>query len=107
MATTNDRPQGPSTDARPAVREAVAPAAPADHAAPAASPPAAPPQPPEVKRSHRWRKWLLLAVAVAGLAAGGYYLAPTVETMLNTVSTDDAYVNGHVTLVAPRVGGQV
>ncbi len=30
-----------------------------------------------------------------------------VETMLNTVSTDDAYVNGHVTFVAPRVAGQV
>jgi membrane fusion protein (multidrug efflux system) len=27
--------------------------------------------------------------------------------MLNTVSTDDAYVNGHVTMVAPRVSGQV
>jgi membrane fusion protein (multidrug efflux system) len=27
--------------------------------------------------------------------------------MLNTVSTDDAYVNGHVTFVAPRVAGQV
>ena len=27
--------------------------------------------------------------------------------MLNTVSTDDAYVNGHVTFVAPRVVGQV
>jgi membrane fusion protein (multidrug efflux system) len=27
--------------------------------------------------------------------------------MLNTVSTDDAYVNGHVTFVAPRVRGQV
>ncbi len=26
---------------------------------------------------------------------------------LRTVSTDDAYVNGHVTLVAPRVSGQV
>jgi membrane fusion protein, multidrug efflux system len=26
---------------------------------------------------------------------------------LNTVSTDDAYVNGHVTFVAPRVPGQV
>src|SRR5262249_2901607 len=26
---------------------------------------------------------------------------------LNTVSTDDAYVNGHVTYVAPRVAGQV
>ena len=27
--------------------------------------------------------------------------------MLNTVSTDDAYVNGYVTFVAPRVGGQI
>jgi membrane fusion protein (multidrug efflux system) len=30
-----------------------------------------------------------------------------VITALNTVSTDDAYVNGHVTFVAPRVPGQV
>jgi membrane fusion protein (multidrug efflux system) len=29
------------------------------------------------------------------------------EDALNTVSTDDAYVNSHVTFVAPRVGGQV
>jgi len=28
-------------------------------------------------------------------------------TALSTVSTDDAYVNGHVTFVAPRVPGQV
>jgi membrane fusion protein (multidrug efflux system) len=27
--------------------------------------------------------------------------------MLNTVSTDDAFVNGHVTFVAPRVSGQI
>ena len=57
--------------------------------------------------SHPWRKGLLWAGAVAGLAVGGYFLAPTVKTMLETVSTDDAYVNGHVTLVAPRVPGQV
>jgi membrane fusion protein, multidrug efflux system len=44
---------------------------------------------------------------VGGLAVGGYKLAPSVETMLNTVSTDDAYVDGHVTFVAPRVAGQV
>jgi membrane fusion protein (multidrug efflux system) len=44
---------------------------------------------------------------VVGLAVAAYYLVPTVETMLNTVSTDDAYVNGHVTFVAPRVAGQV
>ncbi len=54
-----------------------------------------------------WRKWLLRAGIVASLAAGGYFLIPYVETALNTVSTDDAYVNGHVTLVAPRVAGLV
>jgi membrane fusion protein (multidrug efflux system) len=34
-------------------------------------------------------------------------LYPLVVVALNTVSTDDAYVNGHVTFVAPRVAGQV
>ena len=34
-------------------------------------------------------------------------MVPWAQTALNTVSTDDAYVNGHVTFVAPRVGGQV
>src|SRR5438067_115376 len=57
--------------------------------------------------SHPWRRGLLWAGAVAGLALGGYALAPTVKTMMETVSTDDAYVNGHVTYVAPRVVGQV
>ncbi len=46
-------------------------------------------------------------MVVVGLAFGGYWLVPVVETMLNTISTDDAYVNGHVTFVAPRVAGQV
>jgi membrane fusion protein (multidrug efflux system) len=32
---------------------------------------------------------------------------PWVVTAFRTVSTDDAYVNGHVTFVAPRVDGQV
>ncbi len=44
---------------------------------------------------------------VAALAIGGYFLTLWVVTALNTVSTDDAYVNGHVTFVAPRVVGQV
>jgi membrane fusion protein (multidrug efflux system) len=80
-----------------------------DHPAadPATDPsPVAPSQTAEPP-SHPWRRWLLRAGAVAGLAVGGYLSAPTVETALNTVSTDDAYVNGHVTLVAPRVPGQV
>src|SRR5262249_9094329 len=76
-------------------------APPGQHAAPTTSPP------PGTSPAHPWRKWLLLAMAVAGLAVGAYYLVPWVVTMLNTVSTDDAYINGHVTFVAPRVAGQV
>jgi membrane fusion protein (multidrug efflux system) len=50
---------------------------------------------------------MLWAGAVVGLVAGGYLLAPAMVTTLNTLSTDDAYINGHVTYVAPRVAGQV
>ena len=70
-----------------------------DHLASAA---AADPPLPELPASaaapsHPRRKWLVGAGAVAGLAVAGYLLVPAVETALNTVSTDDAYVNGHVT----------
>src|SRR5512135_3219951 len=80
-----------------------------DHRAadPATNPPSATLPPAARAPSHPGRKWLLLAGAVVGLAVGVYFLIPVVETMLNTVSTDDAYVNGHVTFVAPRVAGQV
>src|SRR6185295_12944831 len=54
-----------------------------------------------------WRKWLIAGVAVVGIVAVGIWLAPLIRTALTTISTDDAYVNGHVTFVAPRVGGQV
>jgi membrane fusion protein (multidrug efflux system) len=50
---------------------------------------------------------VLLALAVLGLAGAGYWLIPRAVTALTTVSTDDAYVNGHVTFVAPRVACQV
>jgi membrane fusion protein (multidrug efflux system) len=48
-----------------------------------------------------------LGAAVVGAAVAAYFLVPWIVTVLNTVSTDDAYVNGHVTFVAPRVLGQV
>ena len=41
------------------------------------------------------------------LAGALWFGIPWVQTTLNTVSTDDAYVNGHVTFVAARVKGQV
>jgi membrane fusion protein (multidrug efflux system) len=50
---------------------------------------------------------VLLGGVVAGLIIALYYLIPWVNTTLNTISTDDAYVNSHVTFVAPRVSGQV
>jgi membrane fusion protein (multidrug efflux system) len=53
------------------------------------------------------RKWIFRAAALVGLAIVAWWLVPWVMLMLNTVSTDDAYVNGHVTFVAPRVSGQV
>ena len=71
--------------------------APADHA-PAASP------------GHRLTRKPSVFVGVVGaliLAAAAAFGIPYVERSLDTVSTDDAYVNGHVTFVAPRVGGQI
>ena len=53
------------------------------------------------------RRWprMLAALAVTGLAV--HAALPAVREALSTVSTDDAYVNGHVSFVAPRVTGQV
>ena len=123
MADTINRGPETSTETRqdaraevPAEAKEGSAAAPADraahadsHAAAATGPPAGTPPDSSGARppSHPLRKGLLWAAAVVGLAVGGYFLVPRVETMLNTVSTDDAYVNGHVTFVAPRVAGQV
>jgi membrane fusion protein, multidrug efflux system len=47
----------------------------------------------------------LLGVLVLVLAS--VFGIPWIRFVLSTVSTDDAFVNGHVTFVAPRVRGQV
>src|SRR4051812_40007238 len=61
--------------------------------------------PPAGRPSGNRRKMVLIiaVVLVVALAAS----VPWILRTLNTVSTDDAYVNGHVTFVAPRVAGQV
>ncbi|MBX7169307.1 MAG: biotin/lipoyl-binding protein [Pirellulales bacterium] len=58
---------------------------------------------PTVKK-RRW-PWIVVGVVAAIVAA--IWLIPAIHTALTTVSTDDAYVNSHVTFVAPRVAGQV
>jgi membrane fusion protein, multidrug efflux system len=50
---------------------------------------------------------MFMLAIIAGIAGAGYFVYPSIQMALNTISTDDAYVNGHVTLVAPRVSGQV
>ena len=47
---------------------------------------------------------VMVGLVVIGAASAA---VPWVLRLLRTVSTDDAYVNGHVTFVAPRVAGQV
>ncbi len=57
--------------------------------------------------NHRWRKILYWCGGAVGVVVAAYFIIPWVYLMLITVSTDDAYVNGHVTFVAARVPGQV
>ena len=71
------------------------------------TPPVSSPGPQEAPNPKSKRKLLVGALGVAVLAVLLVFGIPLVEEMLDTVSTDDAYVNGHVTFVAPRVGGQV
>jgi membrane fusion protein (multidrug efflux system) len=54
-------------------------------------------------RKHRWKVVAVVLLLAAALLVG----IPRILRALNTVSTDDAYVNGYVTFVAPRVSGQV
>jgi membrane fusion protein, multidrug efflux system len=71
------------------------------------TPQASGPLPPEAQKGSRRRKLLVGALGVVVLAVLVVFGVPQVEEMLSTVSTDDAYVNGHVTFVAPRVAGQI
>jgi membrane fusion protein (multidrug efflux system) len=123
MDKSSDRPTAAANeaplelpDALPVEPLPVSPGAPADAAAypeqhavsltPRLRP--ATPRPPSVApSSHSWVKWLLLGGLAVGLLIGACLLLPWMVTTLTTVSTDDAYVNSHVTFVAPRVAGQV
>jgi membrane fusion protein, multidrug efflux system len=63
---------------------------------------------PSTHRRFRSKRTLLIgALAALALVAIWVYGVPWIQLTLNTVSTDDAYVNGHVTFVAARVRGQI
>jgi membrane fusion protein, multidrug efflux system len=62
---------------------------------------------PPANQRFTLRRKLLIGVLGAVAIAAGVYGIPWIRFVLSTASTDDAYVNGHVTFVAPRVHGQV
>src|SRR6185437_11385109 len=62
---------------------------------------------PAAHRRFTPRRVVLIGVLGALLIAAAVYGIPRARFALSTVSTDDAFVNGHVTFVAPRVRGQV
>jgi membrane fusion protein (multidrug efflux system) len=46
-------------------------------------------------------------IAAAIVGAGAYWGVPAVKDVMDTVSTDDAFVQGHITYISPRVEGLV
>lgn len=69
--------------------------------------PKSPEPPPSGHRFTRRRKLFIGVIGALVLIVVCVFGIPWIGRALNTVSTDDAYVNGHVTFVAPRVGGQI
>src|SRR5580658_6988432 len=102
MTEHSDKPG--SIDAQPT---ANGDAAAVHDAKPAQTPPDSGPVPQEARKGPPKRKILAGVIGIAVLAVLLVFGIPLIEEMLSTVSTDDAYVNGHVTFVAPRVGGQI
>ena len=92
MAITDSQAPGGETEAAPAASSASveAPIGPAETGKPVAKRP----------------RWMWIAGGVF-IVFALYEAIPRVVTAFKTVSTDDAYVNGHVTFVAPRVPGHV
>jgi membrane fusion protein (multidrug efflux system) len=99
ITSITPKPEAPAT--LPADGKSAAPAT--GHADGALQPAA----PAPVAKRHAWRRWVLILGGLLALGALAYYYGPSIVLSFTTVSTDDAYVNGHVTFVAPRVAGKV
>jgi len=87
------------TGAIPVVDEApIAPDAPANDVAPKAAPP---------YRKPSRRSLILAGVGIIALAAAGYYGYQYLTTGRFIIATDDAYVQGDIATISPKLGGYV
>ncbi len=78
----------------------------------AAPPPGEHPDPPRDEQKpnrprRRWVRWAIIGGVAAAVIVGLVIGVPWLIEYFHTVSTDDAYVNGHVSMISARVGGQV
>ena len=64
---------------------------------------------PRPRKSERHPiRWIVIGAIVAAiLFAGWYWGLPALRYELDTVSTDDAFVEGHITYASPRVEGLI
>lgn len=62
---------------------------------------------PQGHHSALRRRLLIGVLGALVLIAAGVWGIPQLRLAFATVSTDDAYVNGYVTFVAPRISGQI
>ncbi len=64
--------------------------------------------PPAERPKHHFVRWIVITLIVAAIVAAVIHWGlPMVREALDTVSTDDAFVAGHITNVSPRVEGVV
>src|SRR5215471_8084621 len=89
------------------VKEAAMPSTEDGKPEPSQQPDAAAPAPPGGHQPAQRRKLLIAGVGILVLGAALWFGIPWVKFTLETESTDDAFVNDHVTFVAARVRGQV
>ena len=86
----------------PKPSEAVA-QTPGVHGPAASAPPTLPPERPTVPPRRSLIRWLVIGgVVLVVVGVGLYFGVPALVAYFNTVSTDDAFVNGHVSFISAR-----
>ncbi|MEO8131857.1 MAG: hypothetical protein ABI822_32485, partial [Bryobacteraceae bacterium] len=72
-------------------------------AEPSPTPPPEPAAPAAAAPSGSKFKFILIGVLLIGAVVGGYFYF----SGLDKVSTDDAQVDGHIVMIAPKISGNV
>jgi membrane fusion protein, multidrug efflux system len=105
--SASENPPGPTTSEAGGEAVPTTVATETARGADAAKQPAQPAPVMPAPASHGARRWWLRGIGGVGVLVALIIGVPRFVQSWHTVSTDDAFVNGYVTFVAPRVAGQV